>query len=179
VPSIDVSRYDGKWYEIARLPNSFQEKCAGEVAATYSQLDGGKLKVTNECRLRNGKWVKAEGTARLANKTGPNSKLKVRFAPAWLGWIPQVWGDYWIIEVAPDYSYSVVGTPDRKYLWILSRSPQMEDADFRSIVSRASANRYDTSRLLMTRQAPYAYVSGNYYEEHAVSHTRGFKVDRH
>jgi apolipoprotein D and lipocalin family protein len=153
VPSIDVSRYDGKWYEIARLPNSFQEKCAGEVTATYSQLDGGKLKVTNECRQRNGKLTRAEGTARLANKTGPNSKLKVRFAPAWLGWIPQVWGDYWIIELAPDYSYSVVGTPDRKYLWVLSRSPKMDEYVYNSIVSRASANGFDTSRMLVTRQS--------------------------
>ncbi len=153
VPSIDVSRYQGKWYEIARLPNSFQEKCAGDVTATYSQLDGGKLKVTNECRRRNGKLARAEGLARLANKSGPNSKLKVRFAPAWLGWIPLVWGDYWIIELAPDYSYSVVGTPDRKYLWVLSRSSHMDDAVFRSIVSRASDKGYDTARLLVTRQS--------------------------
>ncbi len=126
VPSVDLSRYAGKWYEIARLPNRFQNKCAGEVTANYSQLEGGQLIVVNECRQKDGRITRAEGKARLADKSGPNSKLEVRFAPAWLAWLPMVWGDYWIINLAPDYSYSVVGTPDRKYLWILSRKPQME-----------------------------------------------------
>jgi apolipoprotein D and lipocalin family protein len=153
VPAVDLSRYAGKWYEIARLPNRFQNKCAGEVTANYSQFEGGQLKVVNECRQQNGEITKAEGRARLADRRGPNSKLEVRFAPAWLGWVPLVWGDYWIIDLAPDYSYSVVGTPDRKYLWILARSPQMDEAIYQGIVQRVTAKGFDASRLIRTRQS--------------------------
>ncbi len=153
VPSVDLSRYAGKWYEVARLPNRFQNKCAGEVTASYSQLEGGQLKVVNECRRQNGQITRAEGRARLADKSGPNSKLEVSFAPAWLEWLPAVWGDYWIIDLAPDYSYSVVGTPNRKYLWVLSRAPQMEEATYQRIVEGAAARGFDVSRLIRTRQA--------------------------
>jgi apolipoprotein D and lipocalin family protein len=153
VPSVDLSRYIGKWYEIGRLPNQFQTNCAGEVAAVYSLLEGGQLKVVNECRLNNGQTNRAEGKARLAGKSGPSSKLEVRFAPSWLSWLPAVWGDYWVIDLAPDYSYSVVGTPDRKYLWILSRLPQMDDAIYQRIVERTAAKGFDVTRLVRTRQS--------------------------
>ncbi len=152
VASVELSRYSGKWYEVARLPNRFQSKCAGEVTATYSQLDDGQLKVVNECRQRDGRMARAEGRARLADKREPNSKLEVRFAPAWLGWLPVVWGDYWIIALAPDYSYSVVGTPDRKYLWVLSRTPQMDEVVYQRLVEQAAAKGFDVSRLIKTRQ---------------------------
>jgi apolipoprotein D and lipocalin family protein len=154
VPSIDFSRYAGKWYEIARLPNKFQKDCVGEVTATYSLLEGSELKVVNECRKKNGKLEKAEGKARLADKDGPTSKLEVRFAPSWLSWLPFVWGDYWIIELAPDYSYSVVGTPDRKYLWILSRTPEMAGETYKSLVEKASAAGFNVAQLMMTKQTP-------------------------
>lgn len=153
IPSVDLSRYAGKWYEIARLPNRFQNRCAGEVTANYAQLEGGQLKVVNECRQQNGEYTKAEGRARLAERSGPNSKLEVRFAPAWLGWLPLVWGDYWIMDLAPDYSYSVVGTPDRKYLWILARSPHLDEAIYQRIVQRVAAQGFDASRLIRTRQS--------------------------
>lgn len=153
VSSVDLSRYTGKWFEIARLPNRFQKDCVGEVTATYSLLDGSQLKVVNECRKSNGRIEQAEGRARLASKDGPNSKLKVRFAPAWLSWLPSVWGDYWIIELAPDYSYSLVGTPDRKYLWILSRPPQMEETVYKEVLEKAAAEGFDVSQLIKTKQA--------------------------
>ena len=153
VPSVDLSRYAGKWYEVARLPNRFQNKCAGEVTANYSQLDGGQLKVINECRQQSGQMARAEGRARLADKSGTNSKLEVRFAPAWLGWLPAVWGDYWIIDLAPDYSYAVVGSPDRKYLWVLSRTPQLAEATYEQITRRVAAQGFEASRLVKTAQA--------------------------
>jgi apolipoprotein D and lipocalin family protein len=152
-PSVDLSRYAGKWYEIARLPNRFQNSCAGEVIADYSLLEGDQLKVVNQCRLNSGQTTTAEGEARLADKSGPNSKLKVRFAPAWLSWLPMVWGDYWIIDLAPDYSFSVVGTPDRKYLWILSRTPEMDQAIYQIIVKQTAAKGFDVARLVKTRQS--------------------------
>jgi apolipoprotein D and lipocalin family protein len=152
VPTVDLSRYAGKWYEIARLPNRFQKRCAGEVTAEYS-LSGDQLAVVNQCRLNDGQTDQAKGTARLANKNGPTSKLEVRFAPAWLSWLPAVWGDYWVIDLAPDYSYSVVGTPDRKYLWVLSRTPKMDEELYQSIIKQAAGKGFDVSRLIKTRQA--------------------------
>lgn len=153
VPSVDLSRYVGKWYEIARLPNRFQKNCAGEVAATYSLLAGNHIKVVNECRRHNDQTEQAEGQARLANKNGPNSKLEVRFAPAWLSWLSAVWGDYWIIDLADDYSYSVVGTPDRKYLWILARTPNLDEAIYRRILQQTAAQGFAVAQLVKTRQS--------------------------
>jgi apolipoprotein D and lipocalin family protein len=135
------------------LPNRFQNSCAGDVVAAYSLVEGGQLKVVNQCRQNNGQTTTAEGEARLADKSGPNSKLKVRFAPVWLSWLPMVWGDYWIIDLAPDYSFSVVGTPDRKYLWILSRTPQLDDAIYQRIVQQTAAKGFDVRRLVRTGQS--------------------------
>ena len=154
VASVDLARYMGKWYELARLPNKFQKDCAGEVAATYSLVGEGELKVVNECRRQNGRLDQAAGKARLADKGGPKAKLKVRFAPAWLSWLPAVWGDYWILDLAPDYSYSLVGTPDRKYLWLLSRTPQIDEAVYKRLMEKAAANGFDVSKVSQTRQSP-------------------------
>lgn len=152
VAAIDLARYAGNWYEIARFPNRFQQKCLGEVTATYSLLSGNELKVVNACRVKNGQITKAEGKARLADAKGLNSKLKVRFAPSFLSWLPVVWGDYWIIDLAQDYSYAVVGSPDRKYLWVLSRTPQLADATYEQITRRVGAQGFETSRLVKTSQ---------------------------
>jgi lipocalin len=93
VPEVDLARYAGQWYEIARFPNRFQKQCAGEVTAQYTLQPSGKISVLNRCRLENGKQIQAEGVARVAGKGQPNSILKVRFAPAFLSFIPQVWGE--------------------------------------------------------------------------------------
>src|SRR5512144_1930437 len=81
---VDLARYTGRWYEIARLPNRFQDQCAGDVAATYTLRPDGRVKVVNECRSRDGQITRAEGVAKRADEKGPASRLKVRFAPAWL-----------------------------------------------------------------------------------------------
>jgi apolipoprotein D and lipocalin family protein len=151
VPAIDLSRYAGQWYEIARLPNRFQNKCVGDVTANYTVLKDNRLKVFNQCRKESGEISGVEGRARLAGKNGPNTKLKVRFAPAWLSFLPFVWGDYWIMELAPDYSYAVVGEPGRKYLWILSRTPQMDETILQGLIERAAAQGYDMSQLIRTK----------------------------
>ena len=152
VPSVDLPRYAGVWYEVARLPNRFEEKCAGDVTAEYTLQGSDRLKVVNRCRKKDGQVSAAVGEARLADKRGPNSRLKVRFAPGFLSFLPFVWGDYQIIELAPDYTYSVVGAPDRKYLWILSRTPQMDEATYQRLVEAARSQGFDVSRLILTRQ---------------------------
>ncbi len=154
VPSVDLNRYVGTWYEIARLPNSFQSKCAGEVTATYTLLEDGDIQVINRCRSENGEMREAKGRAKLATDDGSNSKLKVRFAPAILSFLPFVWGDYWIILLAPDYSYAVVGEPERRYLWILSRTPSMDEAAFGKILEQVRQNGYDLSGLIRTNNKP-------------------------
>lgn len=152
VPSIDLNRYVGTWYEIARLPFRYQSQCIGDVTATYTLLEDGTIKVVNRCRKQNGEIDEAEGRAKRASDDGPNTKLKVRFAPAFLSFLPFVWGDYWIIDLAPDYSYAVVGEPDRKYMWVLSRTPAMEETTIQGILDRVKQKAYDLTALVRTKQ---------------------------
>jgi apolipoprotein D and lipocalin family protein len=150
---VEPARYVGRWYEIARLPNRFQDQCAGDVAATYSLRDDGRITVVNECRTKDGDVDRAEGLARRADPKGPASRLKVRFAPAWLSFLPWVWGDYWILELDREYRFALVGEPSRKYLWILARNPVMDHAAFEGLVASAARLGFDTSRLVRTPQA--------------------------
>jgi apolipoprotein D and lipocalin family protein len=152
VPSVDLSRYAGQWFEIARLPNRFQDKCAGDVKADYTLLGADRLKVVNRCRKSDGRATEAEGVARLADRRGANSRLKVRFAPSFLSFLPFVWGDYQIIELAPDYSYALVGEPGRKYLWILSRTPQLDEGTYLKLTEAARSQGFDVSKLVRTEQ---------------------------
>jgi apolipoprotein D and lipocalin family protein len=152
VPSVDISRYIGTWYEIARLPNRFQDDCEGDVVATYTLLEDGVIKVVNRCRKAGGKITEAVGRAKKAGNGEPDSKLKVRFAPAFLSFLPFVWGNYWIIDLADDYSYAVVGEPDRKYFWVLSRTPKMNEETFQAVLDRARMQGYDLSTLINTEQ---------------------------
>ena len=150
---IDPARYAGRWYEIARLPNRFQDKCAGDVAATYSLREDGRLAVVNQCRTKDGGVDQVEGVARRADPQGPASRLQVRFAPAWLSFLPWVWGDYWILELDREYRFALVGEPSRKYLWILARDPAMDAATYDGLVARAVGLGFDTSRLVRTPQS--------------------------
>jgi apolipoprotein D and lipocalin family protein len=146
VESVDLRRYAGDWYEVARLPNRFQRRCLGDVRATYTVRPGGRLDVLNQCRTAGGA-IAAKGIARVVDIRTP-AKLKVRFAPAALSFLPFVWGDYWILDLAADYSWSVVGSPDRKYLWILSRTPVLPSPVLEAAVDIARVNGFDAGRLI-------------------------------
>jgi len=152
VEQVDLNRYCGTWYEIARLPNRFQSDCAGNTTAEYSMLSDGRIRVVNRCGKSDGGIITAEGIARKKDRNGSNSKLEVRFAPSWLGWLPMVWGSYWIIDLAPDYSYAAVGDPSRKYLWILSRTKSLDPAIREVIVNRLKLMGFDTDKLIYTHQ---------------------------
>ena len=147
VPSVDLDRYVGRWYEVARFPNRFQRHCVGDVSAEYTRRPDGRIDVLNTCRTADGGREDAAGIARVVSEDGSNSKLKVRFAPAFLSWLPAVWGDYWIIDLAPDYSHAIVGDPARKYLWFLSRTPSVSEALYAALKERAAAQGFDVSRL--------------------------------
>ena len=151
-PSVDLKRYSGKWYEIAKFPNKFQKDCVGNTTAEYVlEPDGDRLRVTNRCLKKDGKIEEATGTAKIDDKR-TNAKLEVRFAPAFLKFLPQVWGDYWIIDLDPDYQYAAVGHPERKYLWIMSRTPEMDDATYQQILRRVEKKGFDPNKLIKTPQ---------------------------
>ena len=150
VDAVDLDRYLGDWFEIARFPNRFQRSCAGDVRATYTRRSDGRIDVVNRCRATDGRIIEAQGVARIVD-VRTSAKLKVRFAPAVLSFLPFVWGDYWIVGLADDYSWSVVGSPDRAYLWILARTPAVETGRLAAARAAARANGFDIDRLAMTR----------------------------
>lgn len=153
VPRVDLSRYSGTWFEIARLPNKFQTQCAASVSAEYLMRNDGQIDVINRCVKTNGELDAATGRAQIMDAAS-NAKLKVRFAPAWLSWLPAVWGDYWILDLAADYSYAVVGDPGRKYLWILARNRSLPESVYQDLLQRIAKQGYDTTALVKTRQQP-------------------------
>ena len=140
VPHVELEKYLGKWFEIAHLPARFQEGCT-DTTATYTLSKDGNISVLNECR-RNGKVKLAKGKAKVVDKNS-GAKLKVTFF-----W--PFYGDYWIIDLGKDYNYAVVGTPNRKYLWILSRTPQMADKLFSQLIESAKSKGFDVSKLIKT-----------------------------
>lgn len=145
VAEFDLERYLGRWYELARLPMYFQRKCIGDTSATYERRSDGDLVVRNACRTAD-RRIEVTGLARVA---GPGGALEVRFAPAWLGWLPLVWADYWVIDLDPDYRWAVVGGPKQGALWLLSREPTLDPDLFARIVERGEARGYRLSELLI------------------------------
>jgi len=144
VSSVDLKRYVGKWYEIARYPNRFQRACASDTTAEYDLKPNGKVGVVNTCRKSDGSAKKASGTAKVVDPS--NARLKVSFF-----W--PFYGDYWIIGLDPEYRWAVMGEPDRKYLWILSRTPHMPETDYQRTIEQARAAGYDPQRLIKTPQS--------------------------
>jgi apolipoprotein D and lipocalin family protein len=145
VPFVDLAKYAGKWYEIASFPQYFQKGC-NCTTAEYTLSEKGYVIVENRCRKDsiNGKESYIKGRAFVKRNTG-NAQLKVQF----------FWpfrAKYWIIDLADDYSYAVVSHPNRKYLWILSRTPKMDAQIFERIILRLKNNQFDISKLKMTNQ---------------------------
>jgi len=140
VSYVELNKYLGKWYEIAHLPFRFEDDCT-DITATYSLSKDGNVSVLNEC-LRDGKLKQAKGKAKVVDKN-TGAKLKVTF----------FWpfsADYWIVDLGKDYDYAVVGTPNRKYLWILSRTPQMGDQLFSQLIESAKSKGFDVNKLIKT-----------------------------
>lgn len=138
---IELSQYLGTWYEIARYENSFEKGCAA-VTASYTQLQNGKVGVTNKCHAGtpNGPEKIAEGTAIIVPNS-QNAKLKVSFFG------PFYVGNYWVLDRADNYSWSIVGEPSGKFLWLLARTPNVPEAQYKKLVTRIAALGYDTALL--------------------------------
>jgi apolipoprotein D and lipocalin family protein len=148
VDEVELERYLGRWYEIASFPQRFQEGCVA-TTATYTFREDGRIRVENECRdgSFDGEFRRVEGVAWVTDPSETPAKLKVQF----------FWpfrGDYWIIELDPEYRYAVVGHPSRDYLWILARTPTLDPAVYETLLARIEAQGYDLERLSRTPQPP-------------------------
>jgi apolipoprotein D and lipocalin family protein len=148
----------GTWYQVALFPNRFQKQCVSDTTASYRQLPGGAVEVTNRCRTAEGVMDEALGLARptgtLSGATLTPAQLEVSFLPSWLRWLPVGWGRYWVIQLAEDGRYAVISEPTREYLWILSRTPRLEAADEATIRARLREQGFaDLTRLEMHRHA--------------------------
>ncbi|MFM5883819.1 MAG: lipocalin family protein [Novosphingobium sp.] len=141
--TVELQRYLGKWYELARYEQGFQKDCDG-VTAEYALRDDGKISVLNRCRKPDGKIDDAKGKAKIVD-TATNAKLKVSF-------FGPFYGDYWVLDHADDYSWSIVGEPSGRYLWLLSRDAAPGRDRLDALIARAGALGYDTSMLRITRQ---------------------------
>ena len=141
VQAVDLARYYGTWYEIARLPNSFQSMCASDIRATY-RADGENVSVLNQCRTADGKLEQADGIAKVvAGSQG--ARLRVSF-------FRPFYGDYWVLELDPAYRWVLVGEPSRKYAWVLARESELDDATLDALLARAAALGFDRDAFIRT-----------------------------
>lgn len=150
VPQVELEKYLGKWHEIASIPQFFQRKCVSNVTAEYSLDEPNTIKVINSCDQEDGKRKVAEGRARIEDDKS-NAKLKVTFVKL-IRWIYAFGGDYWVIDLASDYRYAVVGHPSREYAWILSRTPNMSEEDLIVVSNNLLNQGYDLCKIFTSKQ---------------------------
>ena len=149
-PYVDLKKYVGRWYEVASIPQTFQKQCAKDTTADYSFGIKDRINVVNSCVESDGKISVANGRAVVKDKK-TNSKLKVTFVK--LGfWIFPFGGNYWILDVSPDYRYALIGDPTLKYAWILSRTPELNHSDFDYAEAKFKSLGYDTCAILTSVQ---------------------------
>lgn len=147
VDAVDLERYAGLWYEVARVPNRFQRSCVGQVTAFYTLRDDGKVDVDNRCVESDGEVKRARGLARVVNPPA-NSRLEVSFFKI-LFWRP-IWGDYWVIGLDPDYRWAIVGVADRDYGWVLTRNPELDVETWSRIETMLERQGYDPDAFRRT-----------------------------
>ena len=151
VPRVDLDRYVGLWFEICRLPNRFEDAAASNVTARYAKWEDGSVRVENACIDARGKPVRVVGRAQVLDGTG--AKLAVSFLPSWLRWLPGTRGDYWVMELDDAYRVALVGTPNRKFLWLLAREPTLDASVVTDYLARARQQGFDTKKVITPRHA--------------------------
>ena len=140
--SVELDRYYGTWYEIALLPNRFQAMCVSDTRALYRR-EGDHVSVVNQCRTADGTIEQVEGIAKVvADSKG--AKLRVSF-------FRPFYGDYWILELDPDYRWALIGEPGRTYAWILAREPSLDAATLERLLARAAALGFDREAFVRTQ----------------------------
>jgi apolipoprotein D and lipocalin family protein len=151
IASLDVQRYMGTWYEVAKYPNWFQKRCIANTSATYAVQPNGMLQVLNRCQKEDGSITDALGEAKQVGDAN-SPKLKVRFAPAWLSFLPFVWGNYWVIDLDSQYQLAAVSEPSRKYLWILSRTQTVEPKAYEALLQRLKQQGFNLDAIEISKQ---------------------------
>ena len=151
VDKVQLDRYLGVWYEIARKPMYFENKCSRDVTATYTLNENGNVSVTNRCFSKDGQLQQSIGEAFVQNAPF-NTKLKVSFLPEAIRWLSVARGDYWILKIDDDYQTVLVGEPRRKYMWVLSRSAQPDQAVVNEYLEYAKSVGYNLTDLIHTKQ---------------------------
>ena len=146
---VDLDRFVGSWFEIARLPDRQDKDCLSDARVTYARTDNG-LRLLSLCRRENGSIRRSTGRAKLADDA-TQARFKISYSHSALDALPLVWSDYTIIDVADDYSTAIVGAADRKHLWFLARQPTVADAANKDFMNKARAQGFDTSALVYTR----------------------------
>jgi apolipoprotein D and lipocalin family protein len=142
---VDLNRYAGRWYEIARLPAASTGRCATDASTTYT-LRSNHLEIEQRCRGADGRERVARGVG-YAVEGSRDAKLEVSLFPRWLRWLPWAWSGHWIVDVDAGYRHAVVGTPGRRGLWLLARSPHIDEADYQRLVGIAAAQGFRVDRL--------------------------------
>ena len=160
VPTLDLQRYLGTWFEIARLPMRHEPADYTDISATYSLQGDGKVRVQNRALDGTGERQESIGEATPVPGSG-NAKLEVTFLPEGLRWIPFTKGDYWVLRVDEDYHTALVGGPDRKYLWLLARSPDLDASTRDDFLATARAQGYDLAGLIHTKHTGKTAISGD------------------
>lgn len=149
VRNLDLARYLGRWYEICRLPLKYEDVDATDITANYSLNDDGTVRVDNRCFNGKGEPTQAVGQARPVDETC--SRLKVNFLPASLRWLPFTDGDYWVLKIDTGYRFSLVATPDRKFLWVLARDSVIPQPVLDDYLAEARAQGFDLTNLITPR----------------------------
>ena len=151
VAALDLNRYSGLWYEIGRLPLRWEQEQASDITAEYTLEDDGSVRVDNRCIDKNGKPSQALGRA--TPVPGRTGQLQVSFLPELLRWIPFTKGDYWVLKLDDAYSVALVGTPDRRNLWLLAREPRLDEPTVAAHRAEATRQGFDLARWITPRQS--------------------------
>lgn len=151
VESLDIQRYCGLWYEIGRLPLRWEDADAADITAYYTLEGDGSLRVDNRCRDKRGAPSQAIGRATAVS--GKPGRLEVSFLPGLIRWIPFTKGDYWVLKVDAAYTVALVGSPDRKYLWLLAREPRIDEATRDAYLAEATRQGFDLKNWITPEQS--------------------------
>lgn len=151
VDSLDLNRYSGLWYEIGRLPLKWEHPDASDITAEYTPEDDGSVRVDNRCIDQNGKPSQSIGRATSAGREP--GRLQVSFLPEFLRWVPFTKGDYWVLKIDDAYTVALVGTPDRKNLWLLARQPRVDPATEAAYLDEATRQGFDLEEWITPTQS--------------------------
>lgn len=146
-PGLEPERFAGTWYVLAAIPDRFHLECGRAATVTYTLLPDHRFRVQNRCLSGQGSVHQAEGVARLPAGEGLPDRLELRYAPDWLDWLPLAWSEILVFGIAPDYRSALAATPDREYLWLLSRSPVLGQPDYERLMALARRQGFEVDRL--------------------------------